>query len=320
MIRRKFTIFSLLNVKTSSDRLLSYFKNAEELYLTHLASAENHHYSNSDIISYLNPIHPYLIHLIGESESDFLKNLSDIELNKLIDQLSTHNAQYLIFENQNAIPACFFKQNKIHLIISNSPLKNLKPQLTHEVNQSIAERVSQHGTFVVVFNKGILITGDSGTGKSSLLLSLIKQGHLWVSDDLSLFFLNNNNQVIGHASDKLSGFIHIKGIGPVNMDKNYGQACRIQSHPLAAVIHLSNNSINENNKISAYTQLDTLTLLNKNFPMWHLPTTHSDLTTMVENCAKNLILNDWNYNAINGLENALNNALATSKSVTSRQV
>jgi len=306
-------------VKTISDKLFNYFNNAEELHLTHCASAVNYS-SNCDIIAYLNPIHPSLIHLIGKNESNFLQNLSDIELNGLIEQLSTHNAQYLIFEDQSTIPDCFFKQNKIHLVVSKSPLKSLKPQLSREVNQSIAERISQHGAFVVIFNKGVLITGNSGAGKSSLLLSLIKQGHLWVADDLSLFFLDNNDHVIGHAMDKLSEFIHIKGIGPVNMDKNYGQASRIQSHPLAAVIHLSNNSANENKKISAYAQLDTLTLLDKNFPMWHLPTKHPDLTTMVENCAKNLILNDWDYSAIIGLENALNNALASPKSATSRQV
>ena len=233
--------------------------------------------------------------------------------------MSGNNALYLIFENQENIPAPLFQQDKIHLVISKCPLKDLNTKITHEVNEHIAERISQHGAFVVVFNKGILITGECGVGKSSLLLSLVKQGHLWIADDLCLFFLNDQNQVVGHASDNLSEFIHIKGIGPVNMDKSYGQACRIQSYPLAAVIHLSNNSINNKN-VSAYTQLDSLTLLEKNFPMWHFPTTYPDLATMVENCAKNLILNDWNYNTINGLDNALNNALAISKSVTSRQV
>lgn len=319
-MHKKSTTFSPQNVLTLSERLALYFKNAEKLHLIHDARAAKNCHNNCDVIAFLNPIHPYLIHMIGKKESAFLNSLPEPELKKLIDQLSKNNAQYLIFENKHNIPAYLFQQDKLHLVTSSDSLEKTGAQLGFEINDFVTERVSQHGAFVVVFNKGILITGDSGSGKSSLLLNLIKQGHLWVADDLSLFYLDSNNQVIGHASEEFSEFIHIKGIGPVNMDKSYGQACRIPSHQLAGVIHLGNNSANENNTVSAYTQLGAITLLEKNFPMWQLPTMHSNATTLVENCAKNLILNDWNYNAVNGLENALNNALIKPKISTSREV
>jgi len=317
---KKFTTFSLLNVKTVSDRLSLYFKNAEKLHLIHFASSSNYNHNDWGIVTYLNIIHPYLIHIIGDYESSFLNTLSNEEQKNLIEQLSTNSAQYFIFENQDTIPTYFLRQDKIHIVVSNHPAENVKQHLAPDINEIIAERKSLHGAFLVVFNKGILITGESGVGKSSLLLDLVKQGHLWIADDLSLFFIDHNNQIIGQGSNELSEFIHIKGIGPVNMDKSHGQACRIRSHPLAAVIHLSNNRANNNSTINAYAQTDTITLFNKAFPMWHLSTAHTNLTTMVENCAKNLILNDWNYNATNGLDNALNNALTINKPVTSREV
>lgn len=308
-------------MKTLSDNLSLYFQNAEKLHLIHRVSLEKpvtNCITSHNLIAYLNPIHPYPIHIIGINELTYFKTLSNTALKELINQLSANGAQYLIFENQNTIPDIFFQQDLIHLVISNHPTNNLLQRLSHDINESIAERVSQHGAFVVIFNQGILITGESGSGKSSLLLDLVKQGHLWIADDLILFFLDansntkTNNPIIGHASGELSEFVHVKGIGPINMDKTHGQASRIRRHSLAGVVHLSNNSTNENPNISAYTQTDSLEIFNRTIPMWHLPTTHPNLSTMVENCAKNLILNDWDYNAINGLENALNNALTTS--------
>ena len=153
-----------------------------------------------------------------------------------------------------------------------------------------------------------------GDGKSNLLLNLIDRRHLWVADDLVLFYLNERNTLIGHAANELSPFIHVKGLGPINMDQTYGQSCRIASHSLAAVIHLSDNSHNENMNLSAFNQQDSLLLHNTRIPMWQMSKSNANLPCMVENCAKSLILNNWGYSASSGLENALNNMLSVNNS------
>jgi HPr kinase/phosphorylase len=309
-------------VKSTTKILLSYFKKAPTLNLVHYARAsdiiENTNNVN-DIAGYLNPIHPQLVHLVSSHEIPYINSLSSLEQIEFIKKLAYNHAKYLVFNNQNNIPATFFQQDKIHLVVNDRPNSHLLQQLLDDIHQEIAERKSLHGAFVAVFGKGILITGESGSGKSNLLLSLIEKGHLWIADDAPLFFLNSRNHIIGHATENLSEFIHIKGLGPINMDKTYGQACRIHSHPLAAVVHLSDNTYIESHHISTFDQKDTLNLLNQKIPMRHFSKTNPNLSLMTENFAKHLILNNWGYNSENGLENALSNTLSTTKLTSQRQ-
>lgn len=309
-IHRKSTTFSLRDVKTTARNLHQYFQNTETFDLVHCASGLNNLTEDCDLASYLNPVHPFLIHIIASNEAAYLNTLSPHEQLALITKLSAQQAQYLIFEDPKAIPATFFQQNNINLVTSQFPDKTLPQKLTRTILDATAERTTIHGAFVVIFGQGILITGDSGSGKSSLLNNLVDQGHLWVADDSPLFYLNSDNVVIGHADRELSEFIHIKGLGPINMDKTHGQACRIRAHPLAALMHLSNNTCNENKNISAYTQRDTRKIFKQNFPMHHFSPSHPNLVLMAEMYAKSLILKQWDYDAAIGLENALNNALS----------
>ncbi|HFE37397.1 MAG TPA: hypothetical protein ENK06_03120 [Gammaproteobacteria bacterium] len=232
--------------------------------------------------------------------------------------LISQHALYLIFENPEHIPKPFYQQKKIHLLCVDTIHTQQIQQLTSKLNKRFAERHAQHGAFVIVYGRGIFIRGKSGAGKSQLLLNLIKNNHLWVADDLTNFYLNTQGQIIGEADNNLSEYIHIKGVGPIHVDKTYGQACRIRSHSLAAAIHLSDNIPQENPHISAYSQLDTLTLLNKKLPLWHFSSSNHNLPLLVEQCAKNLILEAWGHNAADGLENALNNALSRAQNNDSK--
>ena len=297
------------------DQLTDFFQNAAEHHLVHRATLIDDNCTanvkENELVGYLNSTRPYLINIVGDYEIAYLNALSTPEQIDLIDHLSSQGTQYLIFNPSLDIPKLFINQHHLHIAQSEYSQLFLQQHLACELIKHFANRESLHGSFVVIQGQGILISGDSGTGKSSLLLDLVKQNHLWVADDSPLFYLNANNQIIGHSSGALSEFVHVKGLGPINMDKSFGQANRIPSHPLAAVIHLSNNSHTDNKHLSAYTQRDMLTLHNRNFPMWHLPSNHPNLTSMVESCAKSLILNEWGYDGINGLENALNNALSS---------
>ena len=156
-------------MKTLSDNLTFFFNNAEKLHLIHSADSKKfttEYKVKNDLVTYLNPIHPYPVHIVSSHELAYFKTLSDNEFKKLIDQLSQNNAQYLIFEELDDIPNIFFTQNHINLIISDYACNNLQIQLSREINELVAKQLSQHGVFVVVHNQGILITGKSGTGKS----------------------------------------------------------------------------------------------------------------------------------------------------------
>ncbi len=293
-----------MNINASS--LALYFEASPQFHLVHSATHPRTSTENCDILGYLNPIHPFQLHVIGKKEIDYLDTLSDNQQLALANQLASQQALCLLFEKQHNIPPLFFQQKHLHIVVSQHACEDDFIQtLSAELSQQLTEHSTQNGSFVVVFGKGILITGKSGAGKSSLLLSLIRQGHLWVTDDASSFYRDTQGQIIGFTQNHLQEYIHIKGLGPINMDKTYGLACRMHSHPLDAIIHLSNNITELSSQISAYTQQDTKMIFDKNFPLWQCLSTHPNLTFMVENCAKHLILRDWGYDSATELENSL---------------
>jgi len=256
-----------------------------------------------DLLSYLNPIHPSLIQLIEQNESDYLHSLSGQEQQALIHRLAKNGATQLVFTDKQQIPATFFLQNKIsiHLLSNNS-----RPAFQHlqEITQHIViEECSIHGCMVIVFGQGIFITGDSGAGKSTLLLTLLDRGHLWVADDAPLIYRNYSGQVYVSHPAHLSQYIHIENIGVIDVDQTYGKSKRIPHQRLAAIIHLSNNDIIANSDDSIFTGYQLTNVLNQATPKWHISTAQGNTAILVESIARQLILNSWGHNASEALIN-----------------
>lgn len=296
-------------MKITTDQITQYFQESSSFRQVHYASYPGNPNSQCELIGHLNPIRPFKIHIVGKDELAYLSALDPDTQFDFIEQLSSNHASFLILEKSLETPKFLFRQHKLRIMESKFSHSELKQQIAEELTEKFAERASLHGTFVAVFGKGILVMGNCGVGKSSLLVSLLSKGHLWIADDSPLFYLSSSNQIVGHAPEILSEFVHIKGIGPINLDQMYGRACRLPSHPLAGVVHLSNNTDIENKDISAYTQDDRFNLFDRKFPRWNFSSSQSNLCDLVECCAKNLILKDWKYNSADGLENALTNAL-----------
>ena len=152
----------------------------------------------------------------------------------------------------------------------------------------------------VVFNQGILITGKSGIGKSQLLLSLIDRGHMWIADELTELKSMADDRIIGSANKTLPSYIHIKGIGAIDMDKTYGLATRLTQHPVAAIVQLSSDCHLE--QLSFLNQQENVMVLNKTLPSWKIPSDSPNKALLVETCARQIILNEWGINAADELD------------------
>ncbi|CAB1277266.1 HPr kinase/phosphorylase [Candidatus Nitrosacidococcus tergens] len=99
--------------------------------------------------------------------------------------------------------------------------------------------IMTHGVLLVMFNLGVLLTGESRVGKSSVALELIQRGHHLIADDVPIFHKDSDNQkLIGSCSPILQDFLEIPGLGVVNIRKIYGEQAIIFEHVLDFVIHL----------------------------------------------------------------------------------
>ncbi len=92
-----------------------------------------------------------------------------------------------------------------------------------------------------IANKGILIVGAAGSGKSSLAFELLHHHHQLIADDC-IEFQQQDGLIVGHCPPLLSGLLHQREIGLINVPKLFGHAAIITHHPVDYVVYLDPES------------------------------------------------------------------------------
>ena len=90
------------------------------------------------------------------------------------------------------------------------------------LNRCLAPRVTRHGVLVSVYGMGVLITGDSGVGKSEAALELIRRGHQLVADDVVDICRVSDNRLTGECPEMVRHFMEIRGIGIIDVKTLFG--------------------------------------------------------------------------------------------------
>jgi len=85
---------------------------------------------------------------------------------------------------------------------------------------------------------GVLLTGDSGIGKSELALDLINRGHTLIADDAPAFHRTSNDAIVGTCPDVLKDFLEVRGIGILNLRAMFGDTAIRENKRLRLIIRL----------------------------------------------------------------------------------
>ena len=84
----------------------------------------------------------------------------------------------------------------------------------------------------------MLITGESGIGKSEAALELVKRGHRLVSDDVVEIRKVSDDTLIGTAPDITRHLIELRGIGIVDVKMLFGVSSVRETQSIDLVIRL----------------------------------------------------------------------------------
>lgn len=182
----------------------------------------------------------------------------------------------------------------------------------------LAPRISIHGVLVDVYGEGILITGESGIGKSEAALELIKRGHRLVSDDVVEIKKVSDSTLVGSAPDITRHFIELRGIGIIDVKTLFGVESVKNTQSIDLVIRLE-----EWNRDKEYDRMgleDKYTEFLGNKVVCHdIPIRPGrNLAIICESAAVNFRQKKMGYNAAQELYNRVTNNLMKKQELQGR--
>ena len=174
------------------------------------------------------------------------------------------------------------------------------------LNRCLAPRVTRHGVLVSVYGMGVLITGDSGVGKSEAALELIRRGHQLVADDVVDICRVSDNRLTGECPEMVRHFMEIRGIGIINVATLFGIGSVMQSKSIDMVVHLEHWQQDKEYDRLGLTD-ETRKILDVDVPWLLMPIRPGrNLAVVLEVAARNLRLKQQGYSAAKDLEQRFN--------------
>ncbi|GHV27691.1 HPr kinase/phosphorylase [Clostridia bacterium] len=173
------------------------------------------------------------------------------------------------------------------------------------LNSQTAPRQTLHGVLVNVYGVGVLLTGDSGVGKSESALELVKRGHQLVADDVVDVRRVTDSRLVGESPEMVRHFMEIRGIGIIDIRAMYGIGSVILNKTIDLVIHLEMWV-----KDRVYDRLglteEHMTIMGVRVPLMVIPVQPGrNLAIVIEVAARNFTLKRTGYNAAMELDKRL---------------
>ena len=182
---------------------------------------------------------PERLQVVGKAEWSFIGDMSRELRRKRVDKYFSFNSKCVVITrglepHEEFIRAA--KKNKTWLLRTTSVTTNFISKMTIYLSDKFAPETRLHGVLVDVYGIGILITGESGIGKSETALELIKRGHRLVTDD-AVDIKEIDGELIGTSPKITIGMLEVRGIGIIDITALYGLSSVQESKGINLVMH-----------------------------------------------------------------------------------
>ena len=191
------------------------------------------------LAGFYNYFAPERLQVVGKAEWSFIGDMSRELRRKRVDKYFSFNSQWVVITrglepHEEFIKAA--KKNKTWLLRTTSVTTSFISKMTIYLSDKFAPQTRLHGVLVDVYGIGILITGESGIGKSETALELIKRGHRLVTDD-AVDIKEIDGELIGTSPRITIGMLEVRGIGIIDVTSLYGLSSVQESKDINLVIH-----------------------------------------------------------------------------------
>jgi len=200
--------------------------------------------SSADLVGYLNYIHPYRVQIVGRREAAYLSEVSGEPVDtqeRRISRIVTLEPPVVIVADAQVPPdrlVAMCERADIPLFVTTESAGHVIDVVRAYLSQLLAERTTRHGVFMDILGLGVLLTGESGLGKSELGLELISRGHGLVADDAVDIYRVSQTALEGRCPDLLMNLLEVRGIGLLDIKAIFGETAVRRKMRLKLIVHL----------------------------------------------------------------------------------
>ena len=197
--------------------------------------------SGADLVGYLNYIHPYRVQILGEREVAYLSRGSEEDCVRRISRIVTLEPPVLVLADGQVAPDALLRvceRAQIPLFATPESSAFVIDVLRAYLSKHFADRTTMHGVFMDILGLGVLITGESGLGKSELGLELISRGNGLVADDAVDLFRINQTTIEARCPELLLNLLEVRGIGLLDIRAIFGETAVRRKMRLKLIVHL----------------------------------------------------------------------------------
>ena len=252
---------------------------------------------------------PMRLQVMGNVEMSYVTKLDHNARAAIFDRLFSYKFPALLIARGIAPhPEMLEMAQKYNITIlrSGEATSAIVSSIITYLKTALAPRVTRHGVLVEVYGEGILLTGDSGIGKSETAIELLKRGHRLIADDAVEIMRVSTNTLIGAAPELIRNYIELRGIGIINVAKLFGMGAVKSENEINLVVNIVHwNTQDVYDRLGLEEQYTDI--LGVKVPMNTIPVTPGrNLAVILEVAAMNNRQKKMGYNAALEFTEAIN--------------
>ena len=161
----------------------------------------------------------------GKSETAFLATLEEAQQEQVVNELFSRKIPGMIVSNgvePSPLLIAAAKKYDVTLLSSEEDTSELTARIGDRLRSELSPRITVHGVLVSVYGAGMLMTGDSGIGKSEVAMELIKRGHHLIADDAVELRRSGRYTLEGEAPKMIRYLMELRGVGLIDVRRIFG--------------------------------------------------------------------------------------------------
>ncbi len=262
-------------------------------------------YPGMALVGHLNFVHPNRVQVIGDAEVDYLKRLGRKERAAQVRALFGCATTAAVVLANNAKPAQDLiraaDEAGLPFFTSALPSPVFIDRLQYHLTRVLAPSVTVHGVYMEVLGMGVLLTGESGIGKSELALELLSRNHRLIADDAVEFVHIGPDVLVGQSpSGALSDYLEVRGLGILDVRTMFGETAVRHKKRLHLIVRMEKMGKRRMRKLDRLqAQQLTRTILDVEIPEVVLFVgAGRNLAVLVEAAVRSYILRMWGIDTL----------------------